>query len=190
MPVSFMCPYDSRVLPDEIVEYARQTHPKIADRDGVTSSDVYEEPREFCRRLNTHVERPEGDPMEVLDFNLADLRKMRRMVTSSAVSSGLSGSRADELALAVNEIASNAVVHGRLPATLRIWDGKDRFICEVTDAGDGINDALAGQLTPPPTGIGGRGIWLARMLCDAVEIRNGAGCTVSIHADTPEFAPA
>jgi anti-sigma regulatory factor (Ser/Thr protein kinase) len=188
MPVSFLCPYDSRALPEEIVEYARRTHPEIAGGDGSTSSDVYEEPREFCRRLNTHVERPEGDPVEVLDFNLADLRKMRRMVTSTAVSSGLSGSRADELALAVNEIASNAVVHGRLPATLRIWDGKGRFVCEVSDAGDGIKDALAGQLTPPLAGIGGRGIWLARMLCDAVEIRNDIECTVSIHANTPEFA--
>jgi anti-sigma regulatory factor (Ser/Thr protein kinase) len=188
MPVSFMCPYDSRALPEEIVEYARRTHPKIAGRDGLRSSDVYEEPREFCRRLNTHVESPEGDPVEVLDFNLADLRKMRRLVTSTAVSSGLSGSRADELALAVNEIASNAVVHGRLPATLRIWEGKGKLICEVSDAGDGIKDVLAGQLTPPLAGIGGRGIWLARMLCDAVEIRNGVGCTVSIHANTPEFA--
>jgi anti-sigma regulatory factor (Ser/Thr protein kinase) len=188
MPVSFMCPYDSRALPEEIVEYARRTHPKIAGPDGLRSSDVYEEPREFCRRLNTQVESPDGDPVEVLDFNLADLRKMRRMVTSTAVSSGLSGSRADELALAVNEIASNAVVHGRLPATLRIWEGQGKLICEVSDAGDGIKDVLAGQLTPPTAGIGGRGIWLARMLCDAVEIRNGIGCTVSIHANTPEFA--
>jgi anti-sigma regulatory factor (Ser/Thr protein kinase) len=187
MPVSFMCPYDSRVLPAEIIDYARRTHPEIAHRDGLTPSEAYEEPREFCRHLNVDVERPEGEPTEVLDFNLADLRKLRRLVTSTAVSSGLPGSRADELALAVNEIASNAVVHGRLPATLRIWEGRGKLTCEVSDAGDGIDDALAGQLTPPPAGIGGRGIWLARMLCDAVEIRNGIGCTVSIHANTPEF---
>jgi anti-sigma regulatory factor (Ser/Thr protein kinase) len=188
MPVSFMCTYDSRVLPAEIVEHARHTHPEIASTEGPAPSAVYEEPREFCRRLNTEVERPEGEPTKVLDFNLADLSKMRRLVTSTAVASGISGSRADELALAVNEIASNAIVHGRLPATLRIWEGKGKLICEVSDAGDGIKDVLAGQLTPPLAGIGGRGIWLARMLCDAVEIRNGVGCTVSIHANTPEFA--
>jgi anti-sigma regulatory factor (Ser/Thr protein kinase) len=188
MPVSFMCTYDSRVLPEEIVEHARHTHPELAAAEGSTPSDVYEEPRDFCRRLNTQVERTEGEPTEELDFNLADLRKMRRLVTSTAVSSGLSGSRADELALAVNEIASNAVVHGRLPATLQIWEGRGKLTCEITDAGDGIQDVLAGQLTPPPAGIGGRGIWLARMLCDAVEIRNGFGCTVSIHANIPEFA--
>jgi anti-sigma regulatory factor (Ser/Thr protein kinase) len=190
MPVRFICPYDARQLPAGIVEHAHRTHPEIAGPEGSFASDAYEDPHEFCRRLDTRVERPKGEPSTVLAFNLADLRLVRRTVASAAVASGLSGSRADELALAVNEIASNAVVHGRLPATLRIWEGNDELICEVSDAGDGINDVLAGQLTPPSERIGGRGIWLTRMLCDAVEIRNGVGCTVSMHAAAPAFALA
>jgi anti-sigma regulatory factor (Ser/Thr protein kinase) len=190
MPVSFLCPYDERELPPEIVEHAHRTHPEIAGPGGSVATDSYEDPHEFCRRLNTRVEPPDGDPSTVLAFNLADLRLLRRTVASAAVASGLSGSRADELALAVNEIASNAVVHGRPPATLRIWQGSGELICEVSDAGDGIKDVLAGQLNPPPNRIGGRGIWLARMLCDAVEIRNGVGCTVSIHAAAPALVLA
>jgi anti-sigma regulatory factor (Ser/Thr protein kinase) len=188
LPVSLICPYDARVLPPEIVEHARATHPEIADPDGATASGAYEDPRDFCSRLDSSVESPEGEPAVVLDFNLADLRKVRRMVTSMAVAAGLAGWRADEFALAVNEVASNAVVHGSLPATLRIWRGDRELICEVSDAGDGIEDVLAGQLTPPADGIGGRGLWLTRMLSDAVEIRNGTGCTVSIHAAAPEVA--
>jgi anti-sigma regulatory factor (Ser/Thr protein kinase) len=187
-PVSFICPYDARVLPPEILEHAHSTHPEIVGSDGFEASETYEDPLEFCRRLNSRIERPEGDPVTALDFNLADLRRIRRIVTSMAVGSGLPGSRADELALAVNEIASNAVVHGSPPARLRIWQGEGELICEVSDSGEGIKDVLAGQLTPPSQGIGGRGIWLARMLCDAVEIRNGTGCTVSVHANAPEFA--
>lgn len=190
MPASFICPYDARELPPTIVEHAHRTHPEIVGSNGSSASDAYEDPHEFCRRLDTRVERPEGEPSTVLSFNLADLRLVRRTVASAAVASGLSGSRADELALAVNEIASNAVVHGRPPATLRIWQGDGELICEVSDAGDGIKDVLAGQLTPPSEGIGGRGIWLTRMLCDAVEIRNGVGCTVSMHAAAPAFALA
>jgi anti-sigma regulatory factor (Ser/Thr protein kinase) len=190
MPVSFLCPYDERELPPEIVEHAHRTHPEIAGPGESVASDSYEDPHEFCRRLNTRVEPPEGDPSTVLEFNLADLHLLRRTVASAAVASGLSGSRADELALAVNEIASNAVVHGRPPATLRIWQGSGELICEVSDAGDGIKDVLAGQLTPPPNRVGGRGIWLARMLCDAVEIRNRVGCTVSIHAAAPTLVLA
>jgi anti-sigma regulatory factor (Ser/Thr protein kinase) len=188
MPVSFMCPYDARVLPAEIVEHAHHTHPVIEGADGASPSEEYENPRDFCRSLNSDVRQPEGEPAARLDFNLADLRRVRRLVTSMAVASGLPGSRADELALAVNEIASNAVVHGQPPATLRVWQETGELICEVSDDGDGIKDAMAGQFTPPAEGIGGRGIWLTRMLCDAVEIRNGEGCTVALHASTPELA--
>jgi anti-sigma regulatory factor (Ser/Thr protein kinase) len=190
LPVNFVCPYDSRILPPEILEHAHSTHPHMCGSDGLSDSDRYEDPHDFCRRLNTRVTRPEGEPTSFLEFHLAELRMVRRIVTSMAVAAGLPGSRADELALAVNEIASNAVVHGSPPATLRIWQGDGDLICEVSDSGEGIKDVLAGQLTPPTEGIGGRGIWLSRMLCDAVEIRNGAGCTVSIHATAPTFALA
>jgi len=190
LPVTSICPYDSRILPAEIVQHAESTHPHIAAADGLAESARFEDPHDFCRRLDSEVERPEGDPTTFLQFNLADLRIVRRIVTSMAVATGLSGSRADELALAVNEIASNAVVHGSPPATLRIWQGDGELICEVSDHGEGIRDVLAGQLTPPTQGIGGRGIWLSRMLCDAVEIRNSVGCTVSIHATAPRFALA
>jgi anti-sigma regulatory factor (Ser/Thr protein kinase) len=190
LPLTSICPYDSRVLPAEIVEYAESTHPHIAGSDGLVESGRYEDPHDFCRRLNSDVKRPGGEPTTFLEFNLADLRLLRRIVTSMAVAAGLPGSRADELALAVNEIASNAVVHGSPPAILRIWRGDGELICEVSDTGEGIKDVLAGQLTPPAQGIGGRGIWLSRMLCDAVEIRNGLGCTVSVHASAPAFTLA
>ena len=74
MPVSFLCPYDERELPPEIVEHAHRTHPEIAGPGGSVASDSYEDPHEFCRRLNTRVEPPDGDPSTVLAFNLADLR--------------------------------------------------------------------------------------------------------------------
>jgi anti-sigma regulatory factor (Ser/Thr protein kinase) len=188
LSVSFACLYDSRTLTPEILEHARNTHPEIVGSEGSAPSETYEDPLEFCERLDSRVERPKGEPAAALDFDLADLRGVRQLVASSAVDSGMPRVRADELALAVNEIASNAVVHGSPPATLRIWKGDSELICEVTDAGEGIEDVLAGQLTPQVDGIGGRGIWLARMLSDAVEIRNGTGCTVSIHVAAPEFA--
>ena len=188
LPTSFLCPYDARVLTPEILEHAHSTHREIIGPDGSVASEAYEDPLEFCERLDSRIERPPGEPVTVLDFNLADLYAVRQVVISLAVASGLPGSRADELALAVNEVASNALVHGSPPATLRIWQEDGELICEVSDAGEGIKDVLAGQLTPPSDRIGGRGIWLARMLSDAVEIRNGTGCTVSIHATAPEFA--
>lgn len=190
MGVDFICAYDARVLPGEILEHALHTHPVLAEPGGHSASDRYEEPVDFCRRLDSHIGPIDGEPAAVVDFDLAGLRQLRRLVSSMATSSGISGARAEGLVLAVNEIAGNAVVHGRPPATLRVWSREAELVCEVSDSGAGIEDPLAGQLIPPGEGVGGRGIWLARMLCDAVEIRSGPRCTVSIHVAAPGGAPA
>lgn len=122
------------------------------------------------------------EPLVEVEFGLADLADLRRTVTTRAKGAGLPESRADELALAVNEVATNAIVHGRPPTRLRIWARARELVCEVADAGPGIRDPRAGRQRPPVDSLGGRGLWLARRLCDALEIRNGTGCTVTMHA--------
>jgi anti-sigma regulatory factor (Ser/Thr protein kinase) len=185
LPVTFICPYDARVLPPEIIEHARSTHPEIVDSGGTARSALYEDPLEFCRRLDTSVGHPAGEPETQLTFGLSDLPALRGTIRSLAVDAGLPRVRADELVLAVHEIATNAVVHGRSPATLRAWRGSRELVFEVSDCGEGIKDVLAGQLTPAAADLGGRGLWLTRLLADAVEITNGTGCTVAIHATAP-----
>jgi anti-sigma regulatory factor (Ser/Thr protein kinase) len=184
LPVSFICPYDGQALPDDVLGHARGTHPEIVDGDGSSTSDVYVDPIDFCRHLDSTVQiRNQKPSLEAL-FELADLPMVRRAVGSFAIEAGLTGSRTEEVVLAVNEIATNAVIHGRPPATVRGWQAGGEIILEVTDAGDGIRDALAGQLPPPPAGLGGRGLWLTRLLCDAVEVCDVGGCTVTMHAVT------
>ena len=46
------------------------------------------------------------------------------------------------------------------------------------------------QLSPPAEVSGGRGLWLTRLLCDAVEVCNAGGCIVTMHAATPSQQPA
>lgn len=188
-PLTFICPYDARVLPPQIIDHARSTHPEIVGSDGPSQSDAYEDPLDFCTRLDDSVTRPTGDPDTEMSFGLPELPDLRDRVDELAAGAGLSRVRTDDLVLAVNEIATNAVIHGQPPATLRIWDEPGELIFEVNDAGDGIADVLAGQLTPAATGLGGRGLWLTRLVCDAVEIRPGAGCTVAIRATTPALSP-
>jgi anti-sigma regulatory factor (Ser/Thr protein kinase) len=187
-PVSFVCPYDASELPPEIIEHAESTHPMIVGPEGASYSEAYESPLEFCRRLDSSVAHPAGEPRAELSFGLADLSVVRRTIGSFALDAGLPRSRADELVLAVNEIATNAIVHGRSPATLRAWRGDGELVFEVSDSGSGIKDVLAGQLTPAKGDPGGRGLWLTRLLCDAVEITNGTGCTVSLHAAAPSHS--
>jgi anti-sigma regulatory factor (Ser/Thr protein kinase) len=187
-PLTLICPYDARVLPDEVIAHARSTHPEIVEPNAAVQSDDYEEPLGFCERLDADIELPGGEPVVDLSFTIADLAVIRRSVAAIARDAGLERPRAEELALAVNEIVSNALLHGRPPARLRIWRTRGELVCEVNDAGDGIEDALAGQLTPSAHQAGGRGIWVTRQLSDAVEVRTGVGCSVLIHANVPEVS--
>jgi serine/threonine-protein kinase RsbW len=120
--------------------------------------------------------------VDELVFGLGDLGELRRLVVSAAVEAGLSDRRASDLALACNEIATNAIVHGRPPATARIWGEDGKVVCEVTDAGGGIKDPHPGRDAPLPGAPGGRGMWLARQLTDELEIREGGGCRVLVRA--------
>jgi anti-sigma regulatory factor (Ser/Thr protein kinase) len=190
LPVTLICPYDAQVLPQEVLDHARETHPEIVSAAGVLPSLSYENPRDFCERLDSTVEVQSREPSVEMMFGLEDLPSVRRLIGSFAIDAGFSGPRTEEIVLAVNEIATNALLHGEPPATVRAWNAEDEIILEVVDAGEGIPDALAGQLPPPVQGLGGRGLWLARLLCDAVEICNAGGCSVTVHAGAPSGEPA
>jgi anti-sigma regulatory factor (Ser/Thr protein kinase) len=120
-----------------------------------------------------------------MTFELQDLLSIRRLIGSFALDAGLSGLRTEEVVLAVNEIATNAVIHGGPPSTVRAWSLEDEIVVEVTDGGDGIGDVDAGRIAPLPGQIGGRGLWLTRRLCDDVQVRNEDGCVVTMHVAAP-----
>jgi anti-sigma regulatory factor (Ser/Thr protein kinase) len=185
-PVTFICPYDECALPNEVLAHARGTHPEIVDGGGTTQSAAYENPLDFCARLDAAIDGQTGEPAIEFEFTLEDLPTIRRVVGSFALDAGLDVPRTEEFVLAVNEITTNAVIHGRPPARLRVWHADGEVVVEVTDTGDGIRDILAGQLTPPLVSRRGRGLWMTRQLCDAVEVScDETGCTVLMHAATP-----
>ena len=51
VPVSFICAYDTRELPDDIVADALRTHPLVRTGEGARPSSRYTEPRAFIRDL-------------------------------------------------------------------------------------------------------------------------------------------
>jgi transcriptional regulator with XRE-family HTH domain len=40
-PATIICPYDTRALPPEIIDFARATHPYVIDREGIADSAEY-----------------------------------------------------------------------------------------------------------------------------------------------------
>ena len=128
------------------------------------------------REMSAATQRPVAE----LEFGVADLPEVRHLAATAAEDAGMPDEKVDDLSFALNEIATNAIMHGSPPNTLRIWAQADEVVTEVSDRGAGIEDASPGESRPPAEATRGRGIWLARRLCDAVEIRNGARCTVTL----------
>jgi anti-sigma regulatory factor (Ser/Thr protein kinase) len=103
------------------------------------------------------------------------------MVQAWARSAGVKAARAEDLVLAVNELATNSIRHGGGRGVVRAWREPDAFVCEVRDEGR-IDDPLAGRATPDDVRKSARGLWLVNQLCDLVQLRSlRDGCAVRLH---------
>jgi anti-sigma regulatory factor (Ser/Thr protein kinase) len=100
-----------------------------------------------------------------------DLSQVRALVLQHAREAGLTEGKANDLVLAVSEVAANTLRHTRSPGTLTLWHDNDQIVCEIHDEGT-ISDPMAGLRRPPPDASGGHGLWLVRQVCDQVELRS------------------
>ena len=82
---------------------------------------------------------------------------------------GLDEDRASALVLAAGEATSNSVEHGGGRGTLLLWPRPAALTIEVHDSGD-LANPHQGLRRPELTGIRGRGLWMARQLCDHVHV--------------------
>jgi anti-sigma regulatory factor (Ser/Thr protein kinase) len=112
----------------------------------------------------------------------ANLAEVRTFAAAHAVRAGLPPGRANDLVIAVSELAANTLIHTSGPGTVTIWVTDDELICQVQDQGQ-ITDPQAGMVRPAPDARGnGRGLWVVHQVCDRVEISTGqAGTTVRVH---------
>lgn len=181
-PAWIVCPYDARAFPEQLLQDAQRTHPMVWNGNrGV--SERYVDPAALLTEIPEPAPRTAGTPLVnvPLDGNLAEVR---RIVREAARGARVPSYRVDDLLLALNEVATNSVRHGRGPAGLALWILDDRIVCEVSDHGDGLADALAGYVPPAREAESGMGLWVAHQLCDGFAIdAHGHGTTVrlSIH---------
>lgn len=111
----------------------------------------------------------------------SDLSQVRALVLQHAREAGLTEGRANDLVLAVSEVAANTLRHTKSPGTLAMWHDADEVVCEIHDQGT-ITDPLVGRSKPLPGASGGHGLWLVRQVCDLVELTSDAsGTTVRMH---------
>jgi anti-sigma regulatory factor (Ser/Thr protein kinase) len=179
-PTTLLCPYDTSELGGAVLEYAWRTHPRALEDGPPRTSPRYSGPR-VARAIG---EQPLPGPppgAQKTVFRRQDLPALREWVNRRARQEGLADAQALDLVIAVNEIATNTVVHAQGPGILRIWRDATTLICEVCDNGR-IDDPLAGRRPPPPGSAGGQGLLVVNQLCDLVQQRSGPwGTTTRLH---------
>jgi anti-sigma regulatory factor (Ser/Thr protein kinase) len=176
-PASITCVYDERALPEAVLADARRTHPELISGTSHAPSGEYLDLPSFTDLIDAQeLEQPATEPRE-LDFTW-DLDDLRAHAEAEALAAGIRRTRVPEVVLAVNEVATNAVMHGGGRGRMRTWAERGHFVCEITDNGTGIADPHVGYLDS----AAGTGLWMTRQLTELVEVRRGAsGTTVRIH---------
>jgi anti-sigma regulatory factor (Ser/Thr protein kinase) len=139
-------------------------------RDGKAGPSSGYAGADAVRPLEGALAEPRGESRS-LRFSIASLHELRAFVSHEAAAAHLGEVRAENVCLAVNEVASNSVRHGGGAGTLRIWSEDGALVCEVRDRGC-IGDGLVGRVHPSPDQQSGRGLWLVNQLCDLVQIRS------------------
>jgi anti-sigma regulatory factor (Ser/Thr protein kinase) len=179
---AILCPYDVAGLDRDVVLDAERTHPDLIHCGHGYVSGRYTDPVELWWAGDRAMPQP-GEPVLRREIEF-DLSEIRELTASAARRAGIDEERSQDLVLAVDEAATNALVHGSAPAELRIWREDHELICEVADRGC-LTEPLAGRRRPMPQWRHGRGVWMMNQLCDLVELRpTVSGTVVRLHIVT------
>jgi anti-sigma regulatory factor (Ser/Thr protein kinase) len=178
-PAAALCPYDARGLPGCVLADAERTHPVVVRQGSRRASGSYLGPArvpESCRQPLP------GPPATAARLGYGgDLRALRELVASQAISAGLPEHRIPDLVLAVSEVAANTLRHARGSGVLHVWHTPEEIVCQLGDDG-WIADPLAGRERPRADRAGGQGLWVVNQVCDLVELRScQSGTTARLH---------
>ena len=190
-PLQVLCLCDTRRIPEPLVAAARATHPFLQVDGEEQPNPDHVDAEEYLLGLPVPAEPLESTEPLLRADGVRDLRGLRRDLTQRATDATLppgSGPALEDFLLAVDEMTTNALRHGRPPVDLRLWAGEKRLVCTITDHGAGLQDPFIGY--GPAHGadlsLGGMGLWLARQLCDHVDITTAEdGVRVRLTTDLP-----
>jgi len=164
-PVWVICGYDTRDVAGPLLDGALDTHPETLAGDWERSPH-YHEPEDVVRSRT-----PAPTPLAGLRPLELDggPRGFRDILSTELEAAAVSEPDAGNLLVAAAEVLANAERHGG-ETSVRVGRVGDRFVCEVSDDGPGIDDPLAGFLPPRPGHAGGAGLWVARQLTRQLEL--------------------
>jgi anti-sigma regulatory factor (Ser/Thr protein kinase) len=180
-PLWVVCLYDTRALPEQLIEAARRTHPTLLEARRRRQSADYVEPAVLLGQIPEPGIPVASPPRLQLRID-GDPRGWRHSLAGAVEAEALPRGRAEEFLIAVGEVVANALGHGHGLAELTLWSTNDGVVCAVHDDGPGLDDPFAGYLPPGNDDAAqGMGLWVARQLSDSLAIQSGAdGTTVRL----------
>ena len=184
LPVWGLCLYDTATAPAAVLDAAQRTHPRIVSPTGQRrASDRYQDITVFQALPAAPDPLEATTPMaELVGRSPAEARHTLTRLGRGRVPDAT----LDDLLIGVTEAVSNALHHGRPPATVRIWATPDRIVISVHDQGRGPANRLAGLVpAPSSTAHPGLGLWLIHQLdIDVALTHTDDGFTVRLRGGT------
>jgi anti-sigma regulatory factor (Ser/Thr protein kinase) len=182
---AILCPYDAARLDAVALADAEHTHPIMAAGSVRWRSAAYADPVATAATFNRPLPDPPAGAAAMHFHGNGALAFVRRFLAGQARAAGLGESRVADLAIAVNELATNTSEHGGGAGLLRVWTEGDTLVCQVSDEGH-LLDPLAGRLPPAFDQARGRGLFMVNQLCDLVRVyTRPAGTEIRVHMTLP-----
>lgn len=182
LPVSMTCFFPAYPLHGSVLDGALRNHRSVLRKGLLCDNDAYLAPLDVLHATPAPAPLVLGPPDERRTFGAWALNEVRDTVEAAMLAAGFGRDRAEDVVLAVNEIATNAVEHGPGDAELCVWTAADGFVVEVHNQGV-LHNPLPGLTAPHPAEPRGRGVWIARQLCDSLHVwSDGDGTHVRLRA--------
>lgn len=169
LPVQLTCFFPEMPLHLEVLDGARRNHPTLLVGGQLRRNPDHLDPRRVMREYPAPAPALLGAPDLDLTFGAWQLNEIRASLEACLLAVGFGATRAEDVVLAVNEVATNAVEHGADAAQLCAWFAPDGMACEIHDRGS-LRDPLPGLQAPHFADPRGRGVWIARQLCDSLHV--------------------
>ena len=176
---TWACLYDRRRHPPDMLDSVGQVHPHlIADDGGPVPSTSHVDPGAY---LESHPGPVSSAPEPAeLDIELtapADLPAMRPRLRTHSTGIGRDRDEVDAMLIAVTEVVTNALQHGRAPCRLRVWTAQSVLHVRVDDHGHSPGLAMAGYWRPTSPTSDPMGLWVARQLADVMHTQTTPNST-------------
>jgi anti-sigma regulatory factor (Ser/Thr protein kinase) len=118
-------------------------------------------------------------PLLDLDFDPGTLHAARARIRACATQAGFSRDQAEDVVLAVHELAANVICHGGGTGRLRAWALAGALHCQVDD-GYLTDQAALDSLSCEP----GHGLWVVRQVAGQMQtLSSSAGTSVLVRFD-------